>query len=353
MLPSSLKLLSLNLPISASQRHQFYTLLGRFLEDGIPLYDGLHAMDRQYRNHRHPLSRLTGQALRRLRGEGSGPISLGDAFADLIPKEEQLAISSGEDAGQIATGLASAARISAHAASIRQIIRTEMAYPAFLLVLLSALLLGIGQLFIPVLEQVLPVENWPQDARRLLQLTHLGELLVPASLITLGLVMAGFQFSRHRLVGSLRDWLDLYVLPWSLQRRISGALILSYVASLIGSGIPLSQALERLEQGSSPWQRDHVNRIRTRLRLGRAEGEALAIPLFDEQLRWQIELYAQLSSFAHGLQSLADHLISITRERIARTFLVIRYLLMLVITALIAWIYLIFVSVTMVARSLT
>jgi type II secretory pathway component PulF len=337
---------------TTEHRADFYELLAGFAADGLPVYEALVEMNHQYARHGHPLAELTRQLLAAMRGAGGAVHSLGSALHGRVPVVEGMAVRSGEDAGDVASGLARAAGIARVQQRMSQVIRGELIYPAFLLLLFALLLIGLATHVVPTLSDILPESRWPASAQAMATLARATPSLM-AGIAVLGLMATvGFIAARSRWTGELRNWADRHLFPFTLHRRVSGALLLSSLGALLQIGLPFSLALSRLAEHSGAWERAQLARIRGRLRRGEREGTALAGPLFDPDLRWQLELYGRISRFSEALASFSDRALVRTEARIRSSFAVLRTLLLVVIAGLIFWVYSAFMGVTLAARSL-
>ncbi|TCT10728.1 type II secretory pathway component PulF [Tepidamorphus gemmatus] len=346
-----MKLPAFRLPPSTGQRADFYELLAGFTADGIPTYDALTEIDQQYRRFRSPMAPVTGRLLRRMRG-GEGPArSCGAALQGLVPVVEALAVSSGEDAGDIPQGLRRAAAVARVNQEIVQTIRSELSYPLLLLVLLAGLLLVISFYVVPAMTEVIGEERWPTSARLAASFARAAPWLVLAGTLLLAGGTVLFLMLRSRWTGRFRDLLDRFVFPWTMHRRVTAAMLLASLASLLRIGVPFSHALERLAAASGAWERVHIQRVRARLRRGEREGAALAGPLFDDELRWQIQLYGRMSRFSEALDAFSERSLSHTRARIRSGFATIRIGLLIAVAGIIYWIYSAVLAVTLAARS--
>jgi len=336
---------------TGTHRAEFYELLGGFVADGIPLFNALTEIDTQYQRHAHPMRHVTQEAILRLRGQGKGVYSFGMALRGMVPANEVLTILGGEESGQTALGLGRAGQLCREGSAIVGALREELGYPAFLVLLFAALLIGISAEVIPTLSSILPVERWPASARAIAGLAGAAPwLLALLALIGFGYV-AAFLTLRESWTGPFRQWLDRSVFPWSTYRRISGAMLLSSLSALLRIGVPLSHALERLRDNGAAWEAGHIEYMRGQLRLGVPEGRALASDLFDTDMRWQIELYGRMTEFSLGLEKLSVRLVRLTRERIVKSAAVIRVVLLVLIAMTVVWLYSAFLSITMAARA--
>jgi len=340
------------LRLNSERRSDFYELLGNFVADGLPLFEALTEINQQYKKSREPMYLLSSMALLRLRGQAGRAYTFGHALEGHVPVVEALAISSGEEAGDPAEGLRRAALVSRSNGKILDTIREELAYPFFLFAVFALVMIGIANYAIPLFAEVLPAQHWPPVARYMATLAQATPWLL-LSFAVLSSATLGFYFwRRSHWISRPRALFDRYVFPWTLHRRVTGAMLLSAMATLIHIGIPFSQILDRLSLTTGPWEALHLRRVRNRMRRGMREGDALATDLFDESMRWQITLYGRMTRFSDGLTKLAERSIDATQKSIRRSFGVLRVSLMIAISVLIVWVYSAFLAITMTAKTM-
>ena len=338
--------------ISATARQEFYELMGNFISDGIPFFDALQNVDKQFVIANDPRKWLTTTAIRRMRGgEKQMAFSFGHALQGMVPPIEAMTIDAGEQSGDMTGALMRAATIAKNASRIKKVIWGELAYPVFLVILMCALLIMLSTVVMPVFEQIASRERWPTAARLLGGLADHAVLVIILSLLLVGGWIGAFIATKDRWVGETRDKFDRFIFPWNMHRRIASALIMSSIAALMRMGVPISTALDKLGETSGAWARNHFGRVKNKMRKGAREGDALAGDLFDKGIRWQIILYGQLTDFSGGLERLSERLTEAIIEKTKSVFGLIRTLAMVAVAIMIVWVYGSFMLVTMAARS--
>lgn len=328
-------------------------LLGNFISDGIPFFDAIQEMDEQFKKAKDARREITSTVIRRMRGgeKEKNFFTLGQALSGIVPSTEAMTIDAGEQAADLAGGLRRAAALSQNASRIRKTIRSELTYPIFLLALLLVLLFMVSTSVLPVLGEIAPREHWPIHARALGAVAD-KTVWIAGGILFLVLGIGGwFAASKGRWTGEMRNIFDRYVFPWNLNRRITGAMFMSSVSALLRMGMPLSQALDRLSEISSAWERKHFAAIKSRMRKGMREGEAIAGPLFDADIRWQIILYGRLTDFSGGLERMAERVTERVIDQTAKSFGFFRILMLIGVAGMIVWVYSSFLAVTMAART--
>lgn len=350
---SALKQKFQHFQISTEMREEFYLLLASFVRDGIPVNEAVSAMDVEFKKCGDPRSLLTSQILLRLRGGGGGRavFTIGQALSDLVPSMEAITIDAGESGGDLASGFERAAELSSNNAKILSVIKTAMIYPSILFAMVGVILWMMKVKFIPAMLSVAPVEVWPASARYLYWVSERTVFIYGAVIGLILFVTLSFKASRGAWTGAIRDQFDRRAFPWNMGRRISAASILASIASLMKMGVPLNDALDRMDRAASDWERDHFSRIRSRMKLGDREGEAISADLFDQDERWKIILYGNLVDFSSAMEKMARAIMLRVIKNVENTFNAIRNIMLVVVGVLILWVYGSFMSVTLAARA--
>ncbi|NEX64528.1 type II secretion system F family protein [Noviherbaspirillum galbum] len=339
--------------IAASQREEFYTLMASFINDGIPLFDSLQVLDEQFRKTRDRRHAITAKAMRRLRGEEqkTHAFTLGQALRDLVPPVEATMIDAGEQGADPIGGLTRAAQIATDVALIRSKVTGGIVTPVFYFLMLCALLAGISQFAIPVMESVAPRERWAGPAAALGWLADHIILLTVFIAASVGGWSGAFLATRDHWTGETRRFFDRYVFPWTLHRRISSVVYLKAISSFMRVGVPMVSAIDMLSDTSGAWGRAHFRRMKRSARDGTQEGRALATGLFEQGLRWQIVLYGSTSNFAVGLERLAVRFMAKTIAKTEAQFRTLGILIMAIVAIMVVWVYGSFMMVTFAVRS--
>lgn len=342
--------MKLHARLNAQQRSDFYLLLANFTADGIPLFEAMSEMDRQFNRFGDRARHVTGGALLAMRGEYGRSLRLGEAIAEYVPEAEAMLIDAGEQCGNIADGLRQAARIATTEARIRSVVREEMFYPAFLFLLIFLFLYLLSTQILPMLEEVSPRMFWPGYAQKLGLLADNVQALLTFVLGGLLGSLVFYHWSKTRWTGRLRTLMDHHVFPWTVYSRTAGAIFITAVAAMMRVGIPFSTVIERQIPLAGPWMRGHLQGVRSRLRRGVNNGAALAGDLFEPRLRWQIELYGRMTDFTDGLERLAQRSVEESIAATRSVFAVLRTVAMFIVAGSVIWTYASFLAVTMAAR---
>jgi type II secretory pathway component PulF len=242
-------------------RAAYYADLAMTLDDKIPLYSTLKKYENRARKKDKGRALLYKQILlNSMRG------SLANSLKGIVPASELMVLNAAQTNGDdsIANGLRFLSETVEKTEKMNDIMRKSLNYPIFLLVLLAAILTGFSFYAVPVLEQIMPVSEWPPSGKVLNAVASAIRGYGVFIFGGVGLLIAGFLYSLAHWTGSFRNRLDRH-LPYSLYRDYSGALLIVSLASMMQAGVSLRSALQQSLRYTTPWMEWHVKQILRRL----------------------------------------------------------------------------------------
>ncbi len=350
--------LFLRLRFGAAARILFYETLRDFVREEVAVYEVIRRIELSASRFKTFPVEVLRAIMESMRGSQRGrDASLGAALQPWTPSMEASLISAGERMGRVDVALHEAARLLRTRQRIKGILVSKLPYPVILMVMLAGVLMGIGGMMIPLLEQILPRDKWGAVARLMGFLADNSLLLTVSMLGGTAAFMIGFMVSASRWTGRFRDVLDRHVLPWTLYRELQGAMALMTISMLTNSGVPMGAAFELLRDNASPWMADHMARIMMRMRSGKSEAFALAGhdgkgTMFSAYTAWQISLYSANASMATKLRSLSESCSSDVEQAIARFASAVQSLMMILVAGVMVLTYVSYMSVTSSASSM-
>lgn len=333
-----------------ANRKEFYTMAAGFIHDGKPVYDTLQVFAERWREKKDVRGLIVEDVMAAMRGRRGHALRMGQAIGAWVPTMEAMAIDAGEQSGDVAGGMRMAAHLSETKGKVNSTIIGEMIYPAFLVALFIGFMIAIKFMVIPVFSEIAPRALWPSSAQ------WMGRLADNAMLIS-GMIVAlfvgtftAFHATKGRWVGPSRDGVDGWLPPWSIHRQVSSAILMTCFSLFIKAGIPFSDVINKLSMTASAWERDYLDRMRSKMRRGVREGDAMAVRLFDEDVRWEIGVYGGMTSFAQALESLSNRVTERVLGNIKNSAAIARMIVMILVAAMIVWVYGSFFDITMAAR---
>ncbi len=255
------------------QRFRIY----RKLEGMLRMNEALsRCLDRLYQNAsemgKHP-KRPAAVALREWFLKDREGHTLSDSVEGWVPSSELYMIRAGEESGTMAKAFASIQAMGERAREMRAAVSYAVAYPVFMMVLLSFVLYMFGVQLIQNMRKTAP----PKVISAMGSVPAVSDFIADWGLwVALGIValIAILVISLPIWRGPLRNKLDMYP-PWSWYRVLQGSAFLLGLSSLLGAQVPLKRALEILEEQATPWLKERVYSARQEVLRGRNLGEAL------------------------------------------------------------------------------
>lgn len=336
---------------SAQKRCDFYKLCASFVADGKPVFETIEVIEQRWVDKKDPRGKYLTEMLSGIRGKSGRSLRLGEAISLIAPPIEAMAIDAGDASGDIANGFLMAKKIAEDQAKVKSVIRGELFYPAFLVLMLVGLLYMLRTAIVPVFAEIAPRYTWPQSAQALGWLADNVEGVLLALFGFFGFVWFVFVTTKNRWVGDVRRFFDFYVPPWNIYRKSASATILSCFAQFINAGIPFSAIINNMMKTASDWESYHLENMRAKMRRGVKDADALAGDLFDDDTRWEISVYGSTSNFASALQSISERLTESTLSGIKKSMGVLRTLILFGVAGMVIWIYGTFFAIVMAAKN--
>ena len=199
--------------------------------------------------------------------------TLTDAMGGWIPDRHIMILRSGEESGAIAKGLQAIEFIEKSTARMRGAISNAITYPAFIFIVMFAVLWMFGINLVTPMREFAPASVQEKIAG-LGAVTDFVQDYGILIFIILGIVTAGIVFSLPRWLGPIRAKVDKYP-PYSWYRIWHGSAFLMSMSALLAAQTPLSRALSILESRANPWLRERIFSARQEVMRGKNLGEAL------------------------------------------------------------------------------
>jgi len=232
--------------------------------------------------------------------------SLAQALAPFIPSEEMMTIEAGEAGGNLLAALESAQVQKSSDEQIKSLMTAAMAEPAMSALSIAATSWFCGSYLWPEVLKVIEERFWPEWA---LPLIHFEVFFASHWQLTalVILLVAVYWWSIPRWTGRIRSLVD-NIPPWSTYRDRQAASFLGSLGGLLGAGMELDAALQRIEKSADPWLAWHIKRIRKRLlKAGHNPISCLNTGLFAQSLMDMIEDAARNRSFDATLTHLGTN----------------------------------------------
>ncbi len=347
------------------ERLEWYLAMARLTRDGVPVFEAVQTLSREFEKIHHPLTALLHGVVLGLRGESpkvpgaseaknggmfvgmqgaprrARRTTLGLALQGWVPMEEALLIEAADLSGDVALGLESAARHLGERCELQSTIARALLKPLGYGAALVGLMVYLSLEILPQFERYKARALWPRD----LKLLAYGADHVLAGVMgftLLGLVMGlslGVILPRWR--GGVRDRFDRGVFPFDLYASLSAAQLLSAMAGFVSAGLPFALAVEQIARSATPYLSHQCERLLLSLKQGQRPEKALASwGLIAPRWRWMMVAHGMNANTAVSIQRMAEHMRSRVKSRIE--FIVGQVLanaMLLTVGVVVFWVY--------------
>lgn len=295
-----------------------YRKLAKLLANGVPLLRAIEEFRARVvaNNGKGDTMAVVLSAWERELRNGRG---FGFAIGGWVPDTERMIIAASENAGKLEAGLLSAANISISAAKISKAISSGLAYPVVVMAMALGYIYLFGTRVIPEFSRIMNPEKWQGLAYSLYVMSEFVQtrfLYVVGGFVA---VIALLFISMPLWRGRMRVWFD-NIPPYSIYRMLRGSGFLVAFAALIGAGVTVEKAIERLRPGASPWLAERLDAVLEGIKSGSSFGVALRDARHNFPSRELIDdlvVYSSYSGFDKALNSLVDEWMNEGVERIS------------------------------------
>lgn len=317
------------------QRADFYRAMYLYQRAGARKLDALEKLRSTYGSHLSPLQRI-GNRIWRILGSQREPFRppivfvaeagllrsnqpLAEALKDWLPPAERAILAAGESSGSLVEAYQMAGRFTRQQGGMWQHVLSAFTYPLFLIGAVMGILYFIAGNVLPSMN-IASTAAFSPGARFVLgtgALIHDYWYLLVFALAAVTFVIVA---SLGRWKGRLRQKADRFP-PWSIYRRVHGALFLYSYAILQKSGVPVQMALANLATSANPWLRTRINAAMYGVRQGYDLGQSFRYAGHDFP-DWQalpvLESISSLSGSADALIEYAENWLDDTSKAVEK-----------------------------------
>ena len=269
-------------------------------------------------------------------------LGLGRALQKWVPAEDAMVVEAIESSDRFPEYLDKFCGALKRRAGIRAAIAGGLAYPVFLMALVAGLLVYVGNVVVPALDNLLPVESWTGNARGLALASSFAAGNAHQIAAALCLIFILVSVALRRWAGIGRKYAD--ALPvFAIYRIYTGVSFLIAMSSLMASGLTAAAAIERLRPFSSPYMRRRLDLIRFYLLNGSDLGSAMHFAGTgwpDRKLNLSLKILAQASNLPSQIMAGTEEWLATSQEKVERSLGIVRALAFIAVFGAIAFVVL-------------
>ncbi|MFI4956240.1 MAG: type II secretion system F family protein [Gammaproteobacteria bacterium] len=319
-----------------TRRVNLYRNLEMITGSGVSLNETIRLLASKFRKHMpHSFMPLIMDEWLKAMAQGKPFVQ---ALAPWAPGWEMLLLRAGGTA-QMTHMFKYVAELSNNIVRLKSGLVSAIRYPMFALLMLFALMYVFSYYVIPSLSTFLSPDKWPPVTKSLFEFTRaFTENIVWVILSVAGLVALIIRSMSQLRAGPARRILNK-IPPWSIYKQFHGSIFLLSLASLLRSGVSISQALDMIRSGSSPYVASLLIVMQAKLQAGRPAGEAIQSELFDTETQINLEVYADADKLEDGIQVLAQEQLEAQILKLALAAKMMGNAILLLVVGFIAWNY--------------
>lgn len=208
-----------------------------------------------------------------------------------------------------------------------------LAYPVLLFGMVYFIMAYFGSSVVPQISQMLPMDQWTGPASFLAFMNRFAESYAIPGLLVIIAVVTVIALSLGRWSGAGRVFADRLPI-YSTYRMYTGISFLMSVASLIRSGMPAPDALERLYPEANPYVKRRIVAVLRQMRNGANLGAALhraGTGWPDKKMNLNIKIFAETQDLSAQLSKLAKNWLEMSQEQISRNMGLLRTVAMMMV----------------------
>lgn len=342
--------------ISGEVREEWYRALSKTTADGLPVYDVLVTLEKDFAVIKHPMTPLVQDLLWKQRGgkstnrgdTGSSNRTLGAQLVGLVPDNEAMLVQSGAVSGNLATGLSNAADLVATQGKLRATVVGSMIKPVGYLVGMIVLLLFFSLFLLPKYEQGRPRAKWPPYAQLLGTLADNVVFVTGGVVALMVLAFVVVLWLGPNWTGPKREWCDRRVFPFTLMASLNGASLLTSLSAYVSAGTPFTTAIETIRSSANPYMKTQCDRLMGFMKSGMKNEEALTrLSMVLPRYHWIINVYGLSGDSSAAYKRIAAAMVERTQAFVRILFdRVIGNLVLVLIGAMCLWIFLSMFGIT-------
>lgn len=261
----------------------------------------------------------------------SSGMTFGQSLKPWIPQDEFMAIEAIEGSSDFAGNLKEYLWLAEKQKGIRGKIVGGLVYPVFLLSISLGVVWYFGATVMPVLETILPPEQWQGPAYLLYLLSIFARDYVMWFVLGLIATIVVVVITLPRWSGMNRRYADRLPL-YSTYRMYTGINFLTSVAALNRSGMSISDAIDRVRRNANPYVKMRADRIQRRMFEGDNFGSAMyraGTGWPDTTMALNIKVFAETQDLTEHMNRMAKEWLVTSEANVEKNMGVLKYVAMI------------------------
>lgn len=264
--------------------------------------------------------------------------SFGDAISRWVPRNEAMVLRAIEHSRNFPESLAVYLDLEQRRRAMLASVRGGLIQPIFSLAVGLGVVVYMGGSVMPIMSDLLPMENWSGMAYMLALLSYFAQGMALPLVIGLIVLAVVIKLSFPRWAGWGRRTADKFPF-YSMYRRLAGIDFLVALSSLTSGGMRMVDAIEQLIESSTPYVRRRLQLTMRRLLEGEKIGSALhgtRMGFPDPDINLQLKILEETQDITAAMGKIADETLTQASKRINTTMKTISIVSMGLVTLIIS-----------------
>jgi len=261
-----------------------------------------------------------------------------EALRGWAPDRERLMLSVG-DVSDLESALLNLIKVTEGTTKMIRPIIGAISYPAFLLMMVTLIIYGIGAYMVPPMIEAAPNVQWTGIAKNLADLSDWIRVYWPIAFSIVPVSGIIIYATIGVWTGSIRAIFDKFP-PWSLYKVFVGITWLLAMSALIKGGTPVANALRALRRDSTRYLRERIDKTLVFINNGDNLGQALAktgLEFPDPEIIGDLKIYSEMDNFEEALDKLANEWLENSAYTIEQKASILNMVALLLVSGVIAW----------------
>lgn len=261
-----------------------------------------------------------------------------EALRGWAPDRERLMLSVG-DVSDLESALLNLIKVTEGTTKMIRPIIGAISYPAFLLMMVTLIIYGIGAYMVPPMIEAAPNVQWTGIAKNLADLSDWIRVYWPIAFSIVPVSGIIIYATIGVWTGSIRAIFDKFP-PWSLYKVFVGITWLLAMSALIKGGTPVANALRALRRDSTRYLKERIDKTLVFINNGDNLGQALAktgLEFPDPEIIGDLKIYSEMDNFEEALDKLANEWLDNSAYTIEQKAGILNMVALLLVSGVIAW----------------
>ena len=261
-----------------------------------------------------------------------------EALRGWAPDRERLMLSVG-DVSDLESALLNLIKVTEGTTKMIRPIIGAISYPAFLLMMVTLIIYGIGAYMVPPMIEAAPNVQWTGIAKNLADLSDWIRVYWPIAFSIVPVSGIIIYATIGVWTGSIRAIFDKFP-PWSLYKVFVGITWLLAMSALIKGGTPVANALRALRRDSTRYLKERIDKTLVFINNGDNLGQALAktgLEFPDPEIIGDLKIYSEMDNFEEALDKLANEWLDNSAYTIEQKASILNMVALLLVSGVIAW----------------